>query len=517
MRKIGLIFSIIIISAIAFWGYQRLDASDNSADPVTDMQIVEVKRGAVVATVFVVGNVVPSREANVAYSSVGTLKEVNVEVGDYVETGQALALLDTTDLEWEIASSELDLTIKEAELAQLKANPSSADLVAAAAALDSAQATVDSIHAGPSQAELNSARAALQAAQSNYEQVNSKPNADTIRQAELQLEHAKNNLWHAQTERDIACDIETKSRSLCDSYEAEVGNGHVEIQMAELALEQAKLPATEAEVQTALAQVQQAQESLNALLADPDPAAMAAAEAQVVQAQAQLDKLNTGPSAEQLRIAEARIDQTKLALQRVQQNLKNATLVAPFEGTVTTVSYRVGDVVRPELPGITLADLSRLEIRVSVAEIEISQIQIGQQAEVVLDALSDRTIIGHVTSIAPGAHSEQGVVNYPVTISLADNDADVKPGMTGNVSIIVGRRENVLFVPNRAIRQSRGQRLVIVSSQDQFNERQIQTGLSNDSVTEVIGDLEEGDRVVLNPTTVQSGLSGGLFQSADSK
>jgi HlyD family secretion protein len=396
-------------------------------------------------------------------------------------------------------------------LAKLKAGPSETELAAAEAALKAAQDALATLQAGPREAELAAARAALNAAQANYDLLTSQPSPEVIRQAELKVEFAKNALWQAQSQRDAACGSDRASKSTCDSFEAAVGNAHVQIEQANLALEQAKSPATQAEIQSALSQVQLAQRNLDSLLAGPTAAEIAAAEAQIAQAQAQLDRLTTGPSPEDLQIAETRVKQADLALQQARKNLAGAILKAPFDGVVTAVNYRVGDVVRPERPGISLADLSLLEIRVNVAEIDISQVQIGQEAEIVLDALPDQIIAGQVIQIAPAARSELGVVNYPVAISLATNDPGVKPGLTGNVNIITGQRENVLLVPNRAIRGSKGQYLVAVLRDDQLVELPVQIGLSNDSITEIVSGLEEGDQVVLNITTIQSGLSGGLF------
>jgi RND family efflux transporter MFP subunit len=172
----------------------------------------------------------------------------------------------------------------------------------------------------------------------------------------------------------------------------------------------------------------------------------------------------------------------------------------------------VGDAVRPNLAGITLVDPSTLNIKVNVAEVDVARVQIGQEAEVILDAMPDRPIKGEVISIAPAARSEQGVVNYPVTVRLMEALPEVKPGMTGNVRIMVGQREDVLLVPNRAIRRIRGQHVVIVLKGDELIETPIRIGLSNDTVTEVLEGLKEGDRVVLNPTTIRSGLGSGLLQ-----
>ncbi len=511
MRKLILnIIGVAVIVAIALIGYQRLSLTRGSGQARGDVQVARVEQGTIVATVFAVGNVVPQRESHLTFPVIGTVKGVRVAVGDPVEAGQVLAALDTADLEREVTNAELALAIREAELARLKAGPTETELASAQAALKAAEEALATLKAGPNPAEVAAARSALNAAQTRYELLKAQPNADAVRQAQLQLEQAKNSLWHAQAQRDMACSVEG-AKSLCDAFEAEVGNGHVAVQMAELALQQAQSPASEAELQSALAEVQAAQARLNQLLAGPSAAELAAAEAQVAQAKAQLEKLTGGPPPEELRIAEARVQQAKLALQQAQRNLAEATLRAPFAGVVTAVNYAAGDTARPDLPGIIVADPSQLYLKVNIAEVDIAQIQVGQEAEVILDAMPDHAFAGQVTSIAPAARSELGVVNYPVTVAIAEADPRIKPGMTGNVRITVGRRENVLVVPNRAIRRSKGQHVVAVWRDGQPMETPVRIGFSNDTMTEVVEGLRQGELVVLNPTTSQSGLSGGLF------
>ena len=165
------------------------------------------------------------------------------------------------------------------------------------------------------------------------------------------------------------------------------------------------------------------------------------------------------------------------------------------------------------MPGIVLADLSELQIKVNVAEVDIDQVRIGQEAEVLLDALPERPLKGQVAAIAPAARSEQGVVNYPLTIALHDGIEGIRPGMTGNVRITVGQRENVLYVPNRALRRAGGQRVVAVVRDGQIVETPVRIGLNNDTVTEIVDGVRAGEVVVLNLTSSQSGLGSGLLGS----
>lgn len=499
MRKFWLILSLIIITGVTFLIYRRMPtAATSTTAPTTEFQTVRVERGTIVATAFAVGNLAPRHEVNLVFSTLGTVAEVNIEEGDYVETGQILATLDTTDLEWDVANAELNLEITEAELDRLKAKPDEGVLASTQARLVAAQEVLSATLTGASPDDIAAANATLAAAQANYNLVVSKPQPEAIRRAELQLEQAKNSLWNAQAQRDVACNLELKSTSVCDAHEAIVGNGHVQIEMALLAVEQAKAPATEAEIQQARSQVQSAQAQLDKLLAGPGQADIATAEAQVIQVQAQLDQLQAGPSPEELHIAETRVQQARLALQRLKDKLSDTVIVAPFSGVVSAIGYRPGDVVRPELVGIILVDLSELQIELKVAEVDIGQVQIGQPAEIILDAFPDRAIAGKVASIASAARSELGVVNYPVTITLAENAPNFKPGMTGNVSIMVGQRENVLLVPNRAVRRARGRYLVKILQGNQPIDVPVRIGLNNETMTEIVSGLTEGEQVVLN-------------------
>ena len=91
---------------------------------------------------------------------------------------------------------------------------------------------------------------------------------------------------------------------------------------------------------------------------------------EVARAQAALDALTGGARSEETAIAEARLQQARLLYEQAQRRLADATLVAPYAGVIASVGYRVGDLVRPEMPGIVLADLSELQIKVNVAEVD---------------------------------------------------------------------------------------------------------------------------------------------------
>jgi HlyD family secretion protein len=471
------------------------------------VQTQPVQLGTLTATVNTAGNIVPAQEVTLDFQTSGQVKTVNVQVGDQVKAGQVLATLDTSDLELQVANAQAALTIAQAKLEQTTAGPTAEELATAQAAVKSAEENLAKVKAGPTAAEVAAAEAQLKAAQDNYNTVVNQPDPSAVQQAKLQLDQAKNSLWSAQSSRDAIKGRGSSSPEAKDQADASVANAEIAVQLAQQAYEDAQKPATTQEIQTALAQVKTAQDNLAKLT--PTAADIAAAESQLAQAQSSLAALTQGPTDQDLAIAQAGVDQANIALQQAQRKLQDAQIVAPFDGTVMSVDITPGQAASTDSTGtISLADTHNLEIDGQLDEIDVPKAKIGQAAEITLDALPDVTLTGKVIEVAPTGTVEQGVVNYPVTISLIDPDSAVKPGMTANVNIVVDERQNVLLVPNRAIRTQGKQRYVTVVFEGQRIQTPVQTGLSNDSMTEITSGLKEGDEVIINSTTTST--TGGM-------
>jgi RND family efflux transporter MFP subunit len=182
--------------------------------------------------------------------------------------------------------------------------------------------------------------------------------------------------------------------------------------------------------------------------------------------------------------------------------------VAPFDGVVTAVNVVAGQTASGA--AMTIADLDNLEIVVDMSEVDVNQLATGQQVEITLDALTDATLHGAVTQIAPAGALSSGVVSYPVTVALTDTAGGVKTGMTANLSIITAHSENVLTVPNRAVRTVNKQKVVTLLVNGQQVQTPVEVGMSSDSLTEIVSGVNEGDVVVLSTTTAASTSSGGM-------
>jgi HlyD family secretion protein len=202
-----------------------------------------------------------------------------------------------------------------------------------------------------------------------------------------------------------------------------------------------------------------------------------------------------GPDPKDIQAAEAR-------LAAAQATLNLAELKAPFGGTITDVIAKPGDQVAPNVTAFRLDDLSHLLLDVDVSEIDINSIQTGQPVDLTFDAIQDQQYKGVVKQVAEVGTSTQGTVEYVVTVELENPDQKIRPGMTAAVNFVVMQLDNVLQLPNRAVRLKDGNRVVYILVDGKPVPVRVTLGASSDTMSEVVGgDLKQGDLIILNPPT----------------
>ncbi len=227
--------------------------------------------------------------------------------------------------------------------------------------------------------------------------------------------------------------------------------------------------------------------------------------AQLEDAQRAYDRLKDGPDAVQLAVLEAKIA-------AAQATLNQARIIAPLDGIVTQAESLPGDLVTPGTLAFRLDDLSHLYVDVNVSEIDITNVREGQPVTLSFDAILGKEYHGVVVEIARAADLSQGTANFPVTVELQDADDQIRPGMTAAVNIIVRELQNVLLVPNRAVRLVNGKYTVYVLRNDQVEPLEIRLGSSGETMSVLASDnLQEGDELVLNPPVFSGSGRGGPF------
>jgi len=160
--------------------------------------------------------------------------------------------------------------------------------------------------------------------------------------------------------------------------------------------------------------------------------------------------------------AQAALVRARTNLDLAQQRLEDATVRAPISGTVIEKTVSLGQVITSGTSSfgggttlIKMADLNQVRVRALVTEADIGGIQAGMAATVTVDAYPDRPFRGSVEKIEPQAVVQQSVTMFPVLVTLSNLEGLLRPGMNGEVSILIERRDNVLAVPNDAIRNIR--------------------------------------------------------------
>ena len=215
------------------------------------------------------------------------------------------------------------------------------------------------------------------------------------------------------------------------------------------------------------------------------------------------ERLKDGPNPDDIAAAQANVD-------AAQAILNTARIISPVGGTVTQAIPLVGDHATAGSLAFRVDDLSRLLVDVEVSEIDINSVQVGQPAQLTLDAVSSATYNGEVEQVAQAGDNSSGAVVFTVTVRMTDPDQAVKPGMTAAVNIIVKQVDDQLLIPNRAVRLVDGERVVYVLRDGRPLPVQITLGASSDTTSVLTnGELKEGDLIILNPPSANGGPFGG--------
>lgn len=504
---------LVLVATGAYFLYQRQQTAANQQFEV--LREATVTRDRIASTVNATGAIEPETLVTLTFGLGGTIIDVDVVRGQEVAEGDILAQLDTAELALSVQQAEDALHIQELTKEQrVNSTPSPARLASSRADIQAAEAGVQ-----VAQANLASAQAGLQQAQAKRAQLLAGASSGQIAQAEAQVAAADQQLRQAQEtyNRVTECHTftppgSTQEETICpglgapeEQARAAVTAATMNLQAAQATLADLKNPAGPADIQAADAGIASAAAGVQAAEGN-----VASAEAQLARANAAADLLLEKPTADEIAILDAQIAGARTSRDLAKLRLRQAQIIAPISGTVANVLIRQGEQAAPGSPAISVLNEDAFHITVSVDEIDIDRVKIGQPVAVTLDALPDAPIEGVVSEIAPTSSSASGVVTYLVTINLPETGAaDLRPGMSASAAITVDELDGVLVVPNWAVRLNRGTGEAFVLIQrptGEIEEVTVVTGLRNESFSEIVSGLSEGDVVVL--TNAREGLSG---------
>jgi len=335
--------------------------------------------GAVTAS----GEVVAARQAQMGFALAGQVETVEINLGDQVLEGDVLVSLESSTLQAGVAQAQGAVDAARAQLAELQSPPRPEELAMADAAYASALAQYRKLEAGPSDEERRIALAALRKAEA----------------ALVQAQAAYDEIAWLEEVTEMPQSLALQLATL--DYESALAN-------------------YELVTRGAL------------------PEDLEAAWRNVKSAIAQTDKLRAGPTPEQLAIAEATVAQAEATLEIARATLNQATLTAPFNGTVADLLVSPGQIVMPGQVVLTLADLSQLQVETTdLSERDVTEVQVGQEATVYVEALNV-DVPARVARISPLASTVGGDVVYTVVIALEGQPEGLRLGMSVEVEIATG-------------------------------------------------------------------------------
>ncbi len=556
--KSGIIFAILVL--LSYWGYQKFTSTAGETRYIT----TTAEKGTIIASIAASGQVSSSNQLDIKPKVSGEVLWVNVKAGDVVREGQALLTVDNTDAKKAIANAEQ--TLAEAKLQNQKDTVQAPiDYQKAVDALATAKEDLQTTYTDTFNT-ISSTYLDLPTVMTGMQNILHGYDLSTAR-----------NQWNIDVLKGTFSDEAVKNiiATFAASAETDYEKAREKYDTSLLAYKQASRYSTGDALETLLAQsidtttaiAQALQSELNFLSEITDLAqqynknlsplvgtmqtnarnylnttnntlsALLTQKKSVDTAKQTIttDEQNitllkvgnaSGDNPISLQISQHSIANQEDNLAQLKIDLANYTVTAPFAGAIATINLKPHDTASTGGTAATLITNQKIAT-LSLNEVDAAKIKISDKATLTFDAISGLSLTGSVSEIDPVGTVTQGVVSYAIKIVFDTQDEQVKPGMTVNAAIITDVKQNVLMVPTSAIKITGGTSYVqifnppiVTTSGSQGTpsaiaprQQTVETGMSNDTNTEIISGLNEGDQVVTRTTTASTNTTATTQQA----
>lgn len=478
-------------------------ASDGS-----EAELIRVTRGSVIEEVAVTGKTKAAQSVNLAFERGGRIARVNYPVGATVGAGEAIVILDQSEIAAELREAEADVAAKEAALAEVTRGTRPEKIRLDEVKVANAKVSVGDALANLADKIEDAYTKADDAIRNKTDQFISNPRSanpqltfSTDPTTELALEsrrvkiEAVLNAWKAAIgdAAKAAPDKIPESRAalgavktLLDTAAAAVNGLGASTAISQTTIDgyRSDVSAARTNVNTAFASITAAEEKLRS------------AESSLAVAEHELALDQAGSTPETIAAREADLEKAKAAVALARAQLAKTVLRAPFAGLITKQDAKEGEIVAANIALVSLISQNRFEIEANVPEVDIGEVAVGNPARITLDALPGEHFTGKVIAVEPGETIVDGVVNYKIRVIMNEADRRQKPGLTANLDIETLRKSDVLVLPQYAILENDQGTFVRKRSDGGATEVPVAIGVrSEDGSVEIISDLREGDTV----------------------
>jgi RND family efflux transporter MFP subunit len=486
-------------------------------------ETITVKLGDFVNQVSVSGKVISSENVDLGFSQGGRISSIRAKVGNAVNQGTVIASIENGDLQANLAQREAGLLREQAKLKSLELGTrdeqiavSESSVLSAKSALTEAEKSVlntieeaytksddavrnkaDQFFKNPSTSnpqiiftstnsndisEIEQTRASMEVALKGWNASLSKLNQDTL---VGKIKQAENNL--------------SKTRSFLDKISSVINNPNT-------IYNSVPIPALwKNDISSARASIDGATSILSSAISNYENA-----KTNLVVKENSLKLEKAGATAEDIQAQIAQVKGAEADVMSARATLNKTLIVAPFNGIITKMDAKVGEIASPNTSMITMMGVGTFQIESFIPEVNIAKVELGDNAKVTLDAYGDSVFFdAKVISIDPAETIKDGVSTYKTKLQFSNVDSRIKSGMTANVAIVIFNKSNVIVVPGGVVfdktsstngGQTTG-KFVQVKINEKIEDREVVTGeISSLGQFEIVKGLADGDQVILNPT-----------------
>lgn len=532
---VGVVIILIILGFVSFKVINRGDKVEYTTE--------EAKRGNLTQTVTSSGSVASANEIDLNFKSPGKLVRLLVKEGDKVKANQSLASIDSAGLSAQAAQYRANVDAAKADLEKIKAgssleqinvyeeqrNKAENDLATLISKRDSELKTLRE----KSLNELNNTSFVISVAIDKvYNHLLSDSNALNLQVSNSNLlnklendylnittkfNSLKTKITSANLEKtaDVIISTSNEAGGFLDDMNIFLDNSFLvadsiiinstytqtkkDTIKSDISTQQSNSNTSITAIQTTKSNLINSINSYNSLVQ--------AAENSLSITRAQLDLTKAGPRSFEISAAEAKVAQAQAQLNQILANLNDYSLVAPIDGTITEVNFNLGEQTDSSKPAIKMLSVEQFEIKVDIPESDIAKLTVADNAIISLDAFgSDHLFSGKVAFIDPAQTVISDVIYYKTTVSLESNSwtEKIKPGMSADVTITTGNKENVIYIPQRGVKVKEAllgevpQKYVeVLTNGSQVQEKQVEIGLRADNgLVEVVSGISEGDKII---------------------
>ncbi len=540
-----LITGIILLLIISggYFGYQKLTGDKNTAKYIT----ATIKKDILIISVSGSGQVSVSNQVDIKPKVSGDVVYVGVKNGQEIKAGVLIAQLDTRDAQKAVQGAEVNLADAELTLKNTKGKAEESLATAYENGFNVLTETFKDL--SPTMSSIKDIFATLlkssYSSEENdidyYQRLVRLYNGDSADlsywgggaeskylNVQAQFDSVQKEYW-AISQSSPYNQIDIVLNQTCDITKTllelvQQANNLIEQYQSLVEKENLMPPIS---INTSNGQVSQLSDFRSLIVKRVD--ALSTAKLSLVDKKEAVDKAKLDIETQYLAV-----EQAEHALSDAKENLSQHYICAPFDGIIAEVNsdIKAGDSILTNTVLATIITKQKIA-EISLNEIDVAKIKIGQKANITFDSIEGLNITGEVVEADTLGQVSQGVVTYGVEIAFDTQDERIKPGMSLSVVIITAAKQNALLVPNSAVEQQGGiyymqvvdDAAAIESNQAATNvsgviipasslrAQQVQVGLSNDIATEIISGLKEGDIVVTRTISSNSNTTQNQSQS----